>query len=62
MATKEEKAEIISYQLKALAHPVEELTDGEVSILVSYEYQFGYKGTLSPRQMEVLEEIYMRRT
>lgn len=53
--------EIIKWQLKCLISEREQLTESELNLIASFEEQFRRKGTLSARQMEILEEIYKRR-
>ena len=55
-------ADIIKWQLKCLAENYDEMTPWEVSLVISFEEQFKRRGNLSERQMEILEEIYTRRT
>ena len=55
-------ATIIEWQLRCLRESGENLTEGEMNLLISFEEQFKRKGTLSEKQMEILEEIYKRRT
>jgi hypothetical protein len=58
-------ADIIRWQLKCLKEVASKLTERELELLISFEGQFDRKGTLSSQpggQMEVLENIYKRRT
>ena len=50
----------IEWQLKHLSDKAGELSVGELNLLISYEEQFKRNHKLSPRQMEVLESIYMK--
>ena len=56
------EADIIRWQLKCLAQAASDLTERELELIASFEDQFKQKGRLSERQMEVLEDIYRRRT
>lgn len=56
----EKTATFIRWRLKYLAECGDDLTDSELKLLVSFEDQFKKKGTLSERQLEVLEEIYKK--
>ena len=56
------EADIIGWQLKWLAEAASDLTERELELVASFEDQFKKKGRLSERQMEVLEDIYRRRT
>jgi hypothetical protein len=60
--TKADDSTIIAWQLKCLRDAGSELTRSEIGLLVSFESQFQNRGTLSEKQMEILEEIYKRRT
>jgi hypothetical protein len=44
------------------AHPSNDYTDSELDILISIEKQFNDKKMLSDKQMDLVEEIYARRT
>lgn len=55
-------ADIIKWQLKCLREEGEHLTESEMNLLISFEEQFQRKGSLSEKQMAILEEIYRRRT
>jgi hypothetical protein len=56
-------ADIIRWQLKCLAEADSgPMTEKEIELLLSFEGQFKRSGKLSARQMEILEEIYKRRT
>ena len=55
-------ADIIKWQLKWIGENASELTPSELELVISFEEQFKRRGSLSPRQMEILEEIYARRT
>jgi hypothetical protein len=59
---KADDATIIKWQLKCLVDSGENLTEREIGLLLSFENQFKARGTLSERQMEILEEIYKRRS
>jgi hypothetical protein len=54
-------ADIIKWQLKCLREEGSSLSKSEMNLLISFEQQFQRKGSLSNRQMEILEEIYKRR-
>lgn len=54
--------DIIRWQLKCLANVASDLTEKELDLVASFGDQFAYKRTLSVKQMEILEEIYKRRT
>ena len=56
------EADIIRWQLKCLAEHTDQMSVKELELLISFEEQFKRKGSLSERQMEILEEIYTRRT
>jgi hypothetical protein len=53
-------AEIIRWQMKYLTEHADDLSEGEMRLLISFEDQFKRHDTLSMRQMEVLEDIYKR--
>jgi hypothetical protein len=55
-------ANIIKWQLRFIRENADKLTEGELNLCASFEEQFNHKGILSDRQMEILEEIYKRRT
>ena len=55
-------ADIIKWQLKCLGEVAGSLTESEMKLVISYEDQFKRNNWLSKRQMEVLEDIYKRRT
>jgi hypothetical protein len=55
-------ADIIKWQLKCLREAGDSLTESEMNLLISFEEQFKRRNSLSDRQMEILEEIYKRRT
>ena len=55
-------ADIIRWQLKCLAQESDQLTDSEFGWVVKFEQDFETKGFLTDRQMEVLEDIYKRRS
>ena len=55
-------ADIIKWQLKCLSEAASDLREGELGLIASFEHQFKRKGGLTERQMEVLEDIYKRRT
>lgn len=55
-------ADIIKWQLKCIRENGSDLTEGEINLVISFERQFENRGTLSAKQMEILEEIYKRRT
>ena len=55
-------ADVIKWQLKWLTESASALTNSEINLVISFEDQFKRKGTLSERQMEILEDIYKRRT
>jgi len=55
-------ADIIRWQLKCLSQAASSLTESEVNLVASFEDQFKRRGGLSERQMEILEDIYKRRT
>jgi hypothetical protein len=55
-------ADIIKWQFKFLRESGDSLTESEMNLLISFEEQFKKRGSLSKRQMEILEEIYKRRT
>jgi hypothetical protein len=54
------KEEVIRWQLKCLIDEREELSEGELNLIASFEEQFKRNHSLSDRQMEVLEDIYDR--
>jgi len=54
--------DVIRWQLKCLANVASELTEKELELVASFGDQFARKRTLSERQLEILEEIYKRRT
>jgi hypothetical protein len=56
------EADVIRWQLKCLADVASELSEGELTLVISFGDQFARKGTLSERQKEVLYEIYKKRT
>ena len=54
-------AEIIRWRLKWLTEKIGgELSDSELKWLIIFENQFNETGTLSPRQMTILKDIYKR--
>ena len=55
-------ADIIKWQLKCLTEHTDEMSTRELELIISFEDQFKRNGRLSERQMEILEEIYTRRT
>ena len=56
------EADIIKWQLRFLSEAASSLTESELNLVSSFEEQFKRKGALSTRQMEILEDIYKRRT
>ncbi|MFH1183856.1 MAG: hypothetical protein V1755_02310 [Chloroflexota bacterium] len=56
------EADVIRWQLKCLKELSDQCTTREFDLLISFEEQFNRQGTLSERQMEILEEIYLRRS
>ena len=56
------ESDIIKWQLKWIGENASELTANELELVISFEEQFKRGGSLSPRQSEILEEIYTRRT
>ena len=55
-----EEAKRIRWCLKWLTEHGGDLRDSELELLISFEAQFKARGTLSLRQIEVLENIYKR--
>lgn len=55
-------ADIIKWQLRCLQEHTDEMSVRELELIISFEEQFKRNGRLSERQMEILEEIYARRT
>lgn len=55
-------ADIIKSQLRFIRENADALTEKELELPSSFEKQFNLRGKLSKRQMEILEEIYRRRT
>lgn len=55
-------SELIKWQLKWLGQNASELSERESELVISFEDQFTRNGRLTERQMEILEEIYKRRT
>lgn len=53
-------AEIIRWRLKYLTEQASELSEGELKWLIIFEEQFKRDGALSPRKMEIIEDIYKR--
>ena len=53
---------LIEWQLRWIKENADELTEREMELCISFEEQFKRNGTLSDRQLEILEEIYKRRT
>lgn len=60
--TAAEDSELIKWQLRWIRENASELTESELTLCASFEEQYNRNGTLSERQMEILEEIYKRRT
>lgn len=54
------ETDLIKWWLKCLAEA--DMSPRESDLVISFEEQFKRKGSLSERQMEILEEIYTRRT
>ena len=55
-------ADIIKWQLRFIKDTADKLSESEMNLLISFEKQFNRCGKLSERQMQILEEIYLRRT
>lgn len=60
--SKADDATIIKWHLRCLREAGNTLTNSEINLLISFEQQFQERGTLSSKQMIILEEIYKRRT
>ncbi len=52
--------ELAKWWLKYLGDVASELSEGEMNLLISFEDQFKRSSKLTPKQMEVLEDIYKR--
>ena len=57
-----DKQKLIEQMLQALETPSKELTKWEENFLESLNEQYQTRGTLSDRQMEVLDRIYSEKT
>ena len=57
-----EKQILIDQMLQALESPSKELTKWEENFLESISEQYQTRGTLSDRQVEVLDRIYTEKT
>jgi len=57
-------ADVIKWQLRFITEAAGEgkLSSSEMNLVISFEEQFNKNGRLSEKQMEVLREIYERRT
>jgi hypothetical protein len=55
-------ADVIKWQLRFIKENADLLTESELTLCVSFDEQFQRRGKLSEKQMEILEEIYRRRT
>jgi hypothetical protein len=55
-------SDVIKWQLRFIKENAESLTESELTMCASFEDQFQKRGKLSERQMQILEEIYKRRT
>jgi|WetSurSiteA1Bulk_404760.scaffolds.fasta_scaffold14690_5 hypothetical protein len=58
---KADAGKIIDWQIRCLLREGT-MSESELNLLISFEKQFKRTGTLSERQMEVLESIYKRRS
>jgi hypothetical protein len=54
--------EVIEHFFKELEHPAKPLNTWENNFLISIKDQFDNRGTLSPKQFEILERIYAEKT
>lgn len=57
-----EKTELIKHMLHELESPSKVLTNWEESFIESVSDQFTRKGSLSDKQVEILEQIYTEKT
>lgn len=57
-----DKKKLAGHMLRELESPSKKLTDWELNFLESITQQFEDRGSLSERQMEVLERIYAEKT
>lgn len=53
---------LITHMLECLASPSKELTKWEQDFVASITTQFETRGTLSDRQIEILDKIYSEKT
>lgn len=60
--TREKKRTLIQHMLTELETPAKALTKWEMGFVESVGEQFDSRGTLSEKQMEILERIYSERT
>ena len=54
------KEDVIRWQLKCLANVASEMTENDLNWAVKMGDSFARKGSLSDREMEVLESIYKK--
>jgi hypothetical protein len=57
-----DKEKLITHMLESLETPSRELTPWEVDFIASLKEQFEIRGSLSERQSEILERIYVEKT
>jgi hypothetical protein len=62
MEQRKQRRELISTMLTALETPHKPLTNWEEGFVASLTEQFHARGTLSDRQLEVLDRIYTDKT
>lgn len=56
------RASLIQHMLEALETPSKDLTKWEENFIGSIQEQFTARGTLSDRQVEILDRIYTEHT
>ena len=58
----DKQRELVTHMLKELETPVRDLTKWEEDFVTSVTDQFERRGSLSDRQIEILERIYAEKT
>lgn len=58
----QQKRDLVKHMLRELEMPAKRLTSWELSFLESVSDQFTSRGSLSEKQVEVLERIYAEKT
>lgn len=60
--TNQQKKEFIQHMLTSLEAPIRSLSKWEEDFIASITDQFNTRGTLSDRQVEILEKVYAEKT